>query len=283
MPIAIEPPYRRYQALLREGRLSVEGLWCVLRCGCRLELCGWTVLRLIVLLERDEEGELVTVKVQGEIAIARCLDCGGRWRLLPSDVLPGKWYSLAVIGHQVARYGTWRWSLRTVAWTLLGRGEGDRVPGHTTLHAWTEGLGAYALGRPAGEVPGGLPMARLLEETEARRPQVAVVRGQTREVDPRRYRSEPRRERLAAMAMVVAVAASATGLEAPASFTEWWRLTVVWWNSSLFVFRTGLSVTAAERSDQCGARRSRQRATHCRDRCPTRTRSPPGASSRSLS
>lgn len=283
MPIAIDPPYRRYEVLVREGRLSVEGVWCVRRCGCRLVLCRWTVLRLIVLLERDEDGELVTVKLQAEIAVARCLDCGGRWRVLPSDVLPRKWYSLAVIGHQVARYSTWRWSLRVVAWTLLGQGEVDRIPAHTTLHAWTEGLGAYALGRRAGEVPAGGPMARLLEETEARRPQVAAERRKTRDVDPRRYRSESRRERLVAVAMVVAVAASATGLEAPASFTEWWRLAVGWSSSSLFVFRTGVSRTAAEHGNRATDRRSRRRATDCRDRCPTRTRSPPGASSRSPS
>ena len=283
MPIAIDAPYRKYETLLREGRLNIEGLRCLRRCGWRLVLCGWTVLRLIVLLERDEYGELVTVELQACIGVARCLDCGGRWRVLPSDVLPRKWYSLAVIGYLVARYSSWLWSLRIVAWALLGAREYDRVPAHTTLHAWTEGLGAYALGRPAGELPDGVPMSRLLEETAARRPQVAEDRLRELEVDPRRYRSEPRRERLVAVAMVVAVAASATCLEAPTSFTEWRRLALLWSSSSVFAFRTGFSRTPAERGTHSSASRSRRTPSHRLDRCPTRTRSPPGASSRSHS
>jgi hypothetical protein len=283
MPIAIEAPYRRYETLLREGRLSVEGLRCLRRCGCCLVLCGWTVLRLIVLLERDEDGELVTVTVQASIGVARCLDCGGRWRVLPSDVLPRKWYSVAVIGHLVARYSSGLWSLRIVAWALLGAREYDRVPAHTTLHAWTEGLGAYALGRPAGELPDGVPLSRLLEETAAHRSLVVEDRLRELEVDPCRYRSEPRRERLVAGAMVVVVAASATGLEAPASLTEWRRFALVWSSSSVLVFRTGFSRTPVERGNRSRVPRSHPSPPRSRDRCPTRTRSPPGASSRSHS
>ena len=51
---------------------------------------------------------------------------------------------LDVIEHLAAEYAQGELSLRQVAWGQLG----DRTPAHTTLHGWTEGLGAHALGRP---------------------------------------------------------------------------------------------------------------------------------------
>ena len=39
--------------------------------------------------------------------------------------------------------------MRQVAWVQL---YGERTPEHTTLHGWTEGLGAWWLGRTIGEV-----------------------------------------------------------------------------------------------------------------------------------
>ncbi len=56
----------------------------------------------MILLERDEAGELHTVEVQADIALARCPCCGTRPRVLPYDVLPYERYTLAVIAEQVA-------------------------------------------------------------------------------------------------------------------------------------------------------------------------------------
>ena len=62
-------------------------------------------------------------------------------------------------------------SLREVVWSLAG----DRTPSHSTLHAWSEALGAYVLGREAGEVAGGTPHTALIQETEARVPEALDV------------------------------------------------------------------------------------------------------------
>ena len=123
--------------------------------GQALVLSRSRVTRGIVLLEPDDFGELHTVVVEAQIALARCPRCGTRPRVLPCDVLPRKRYALTVIGELSATYCTWRWGLRTVAWDLLG----ERTPSHATLHGWTQGLGAYALGLPGGEA-GGAPFSR---------------------------------------------------------------------------------------------------------------------------
>ena len=94
--------------------------------------------RPLVLLEPDDHGVLVTVSLPATIALARCTQCGARPRVLPCDALPRKTYGLAVIEHEMSKYGRGDRSLRDVAWTQLG----DRTPAHTTLHAWTEGFGA---------------------------------------------------------------------------------------------------------------------------------------------
>ncbi len=130
--------------------------------GCRaaslgepLVLSASTVSRGVVLLERDEFGELHSIDLQAAIVLARCPRCGTRTRVLPYDVLPYKQYSVALIAELASTYAKGSASLRSVAWDLLG----ERTPSHTTLHGWTEGLGAHALGLPGGEA-GGLPFSR---------------------------------------------------------------------------------------------------------------------------
>src|SRR5690606_23750786 len=124
--------------------------------------------RLLVLLEPDAFGVLVTIKLMIVVPIARCIRCGARVRVLPCDVLPRKVFGLAVIEYLTALYASGGRSLRCVAWSLLG----DRSPEHGTLHGWTEGLGAHALGRPGGDA-GGAPMSRFVAEAEAHLPEVA--------------------------------------------------------------------------------------------------------------
>jgi hypothetical protein len=105
--------------------------------GCRaaslgepLVLSTSIVSRGVVLLERDEFGELVSVDLQAAIVLARCPRCGTRTRVLPYDILPYKRYSVTVIAELASTYATGSASLRNVAWDLLG----ERTPSHTTLH-----------------------------------------------------------------------------------------------------------------------------------------------------
>ena len=115
------------------------------------------VSRGAILLERDEFGELHSVDLQAAIVLARCPRCGTRTRVLPYDILPYKQYSVVLIAELAGTYVTWSVSLRGVVWNLLG----ERTPSHTTLHGWTEGLGAHVLGLPGGEA-GGVPFSRFV-------------------------------------------------------------------------------------------------------------------------
>ncbi len=238
-------------------------------------LSGATVFRGLVLLERDEAGERVAEEVRARIALARCRCCGARWRVLPCDVIPRKQYSLAVMAEQMARYAEGGSSLREVAWNLLG----DRVPSHTTLHGWTEGLGAHVLGLPAGEA-GGLPFSRVLAEAEVRVPPVRPVWEAPYRVDRRRYRSEPRRERLTAVARFNALTRTITGREAPCGWVECRALITGWAGSCVWAFPSRLASTAIEHAGGADRRSWRPCPKKTPDRCPTRTRSPPGVSSK---
>jgi hypothetical protein len=124
-----------------------------------LVLSASTVSRGVVLLERDAFGELVSIDLQAAIVLARCPRCGTRTRVLPYDILPYKQYSVAVIAELASTYAKGSASLRSVAWDLLGA--------HTTLHGWSEGLGAHVLALPGGEV-GGVPFSRFVVEAQAR-------------------------------------------------------------------------------------------------------------------
>ena len=228
------------------------------------------------MLERDTYGELHTLEHQATIALARCLRCGTRSRVLPYDLLPYKRYSLPVITELVRTYATWSASLRGVVWELLG----EETPAHTTLHGWTEGLGAHALGLPGAEV-GGSPFSRFLVEAQARVAWVAPVVQTLFWVDERRYRSEARRERLAGVAMLLAVARLVVGALEANTLAQCRCLALRWSGSCVLVFPSRFPCTAIEHP--CGADRpeSRHPPPPRRDRCPTPTRSPPGASSKS--
>jgi len=234
-----------------------------------------TVTRGLVLLQRDESGELETVSKVATVAIGRCAQCKARCRVLPCDVLPRKTYGVAVIEHGVAQYSRGDRSLRQVAWSQLG----TRTPAHTTLHGWTEGLGAHALGRPGGDA-GGAPMSRFVADAKPRVPEVADAARADVHPDPRRYRSEPRRDRLAAVIGAMATLTLVAGLPHPRAIAECRRLALQWSSSSALEFPSCLSCTPFEHRDRSESPRSRAPSPRSRDRCPTSTRSPPGASSR---
>jgi len=243
-----------------------------------MRLTGSTVSRGLVLLEPDESGVLVMVRVDATIVLARCKRCGTRCRVLPCDALPRKSYGLAVIEHEVSAYGRGDQSLRQVAWRQLG----ERTPAHTTLHGWTEGLGAHALGRPGGDL-GGAPMSRLIAEAEPRVPAIVDALLTAPVPDPRRYRSEERRERLAAVMLAMTLMALIASRAHPHAMAECRRLSLSWSCVSVLEFPSRILGTAIEHRDRSEPARSRPSSPRTRDRCPTRTRSPPDASSRSPS
>lgn len=246
--------------------------------GGRLTLTPSRVTRGLVLLEPDDCDVLQTVKQDATVALARCIRCGTRTRVLPCDVLPRKTYGVAVIEHEVAAYSQGGRGLRQVAWHQLG----DRTPAHTTLHGWTEGLGAHALSRPGGDA-GGAPLSRLVAEAEPRVPAVRDALRAEVHPDPRRYRSEARRDRLAAVLRAMALVTAIAGKPHPQAMAECRRLALLWSGSSVLDFRARLSCTPFEHRDRSRRPRSRAPSERSRDRCPIRTRSPPGASSRSHS
>lgn len=244
--------------------------------GKPLELTETTVSRRLILLERDTEGERYTQEVHATLVLARCPCCGTRRRVLPYDVLPYKHYSLPVIAEQVTSYAKGGSSLREVAWDLLG----EPAPSYKTIHGWTEGLGAHALGLPGGDL-GGLPFAGVVSEAEARTPAAREVRQAFSAVDERRYRSEPRRERLAAVAQVGALVRALTVRDAPEGWAECRRLILMWTGWCAVLFPSRIFFTPITQGDRSDLRSSRSCAPQSQDRCPIRTRSPPGASNKS--
>jgi hypothetical protein len=193
------------------------------------------VTRGLVLLEPDASGVAEMVLLDATVALGRCRRCKKRSRVLPCDVQPRKTYGLAVIEHEVSEYARGERGLRQVAWGQLG----DRAPAHTTLFGWSEGLGAHALGRPGGDA-GGAPMSRLVAEAEARVPQAGFAMRMDAQPDPRRYRSEPRRDRLVAVIRTLAMVTVASGAPHPFALAECRRLALMWSDSSVLVFPSRL-------------------------------------------
>jgi hypothetical protein len=204
---------------------------------------------------------LQAVQVQADIAVACCRGCKRRFRVLPSNVLARKTYSVEVIEYGLAAYADGRRSLREVAWSILG----ERVPAHTTLHAWSEGLGAHVLGLPSGEVRGGALASRLLVESRSRARAIEPLLTHDFPVDPRRARSPERRERLGATRRILALAEAVTGNLPPYALARWRRLALRWSNTCALLFRTGIRCTAMEHRTRRDGRGSRSPPTRSPD------------------
>jgi hypothetical protein len=233
-----------------------------------LELTQTVVVRGVWVLEKDEQGIVTVVKLQMRIALARCPVCKRRFRILPADILPYKHYSLAVIEHSVHLYNQGYLSLRAVVWDGF---YGEYAPSHTTLHAWSEGLGAYWSGRCFGEVAYALPASRIVAELEIRIPEIAPLHSIPVLVNPQRCRSLQRRERLEACRRFEKICMMISWC-----FCELNRLIVSWGTSFGFGFRTGITSTPFERINSADmipcAKPMRKEAAAC----PIRGRSPPG-------
>jgi hypothetical protein len=233
------------------------------------------VQRGLVLLTQDEFGAARMDRVEATIALCRGLKCGGRWRVLPCDVLAHKTFNLSAIESLAARYAKGDRSLRAVVGSTLG----ERTPAHTTLHGWTEGIGAHVLGRPP-RATSRVPFTRLLAESEKHVPALAGV-DRRPEVDPRRYRSDARHDRLQAMAFVLAAALVVTCVVGPGSLTAWRRLAVTWLAASALGFGSRISCTSFEQVDLFDRQRCAPQREERAEKCRVRTRSPPSGSSRS--
>ena len=231
-----------------------------------------TVSRVLFVIEVDEHDYHNVEKINATIALARCPVCGRRCRVLPSDVLPHKRYSLPVIERAVSLYNRGDLSLRNVVRDEL---YGEHDISHTILHGWTEGLGAYLLGRSAGEVADALPASRVLSDLEAHHPQMSSLRETPLRINPTRHRSEGRRERLEAckrFELYCGVIDAKDGW----MFGELNRLILSWSNSCGFGFRSEIRCTAFEQADAAVVVRDLQNAKKEVLKCPIRGRSPTG-------
>jgi hypothetical protein len=243
-----------------------------------------------VLLFRDGSGQQTAARRTLSIALARCRACKGRFRVLPADVLPHKRYGLAVIVSLTSAHVEANKPLRHVAWTThLGQ-----TPVHSTLHAWTEGLGAFVLGRAFGSMPRAYPFQAIMAATTARWSTLASVEFEDSPIDPLRYRTPARCERLGAAGKLLTIARAVIAVALPellggqTPLCEWRKLTTDLGLPAPFGFRAGLTFhgeitcTPFERRIDRD-RESPQLVQQTGDfLCETRTRSPPSASSRSL-
>jgi hypothetical protein len=226
------------------------------------------------MLEKDDYDIDTVVERQVKIALVRCPICKSRWRVLPADILPHKLYTLPVIELAVNLYNRGDLSLRQVAWDQL---YGERTPEHTTLHAWTEGLGAYWLGRRIGEVAFSVPATRILAELEIRFSQVKSLHSIPVWINPKRYRSQGRCERLQACKRFEIIS-TMLDVKNTCKFVELNRLIVSWGNSFGLGFRTGICCTPIEHIDLTDVRSWLQISTKEQLSCPIHGRSPPGDS-----
>ena len=230
------------------------------------------VNRTAFILEKDDFGIDKVVKCEAKIALARCVLCKSRYRVLPADFLPYKLYSLPVIELAVNLYNRGNFSLHQVVWDQL---YGEHNPRRSTLHAWTEGLGAFCLGRPIGEVATALPATRIMAEFTIRFPSMKSFSSIPVSINPQRYRSQARQERLEACKRFETVC---TVIDANSSwkFSELNRLMVSWGNSYGFGFRTGICCTPVEHIHSADMLPWRQTSKKEQFSCPIHGRSPPG-------
>lgn len=285
-------PENSYPVLRQQGRLVEQLLGVPCPRGQKacasadrlpsLVLTASTVSRRVKLLRYDPYAMLTVVAERIVLALARCRVCKGRFRVLPSDIAPRKHYGLCVIEHTVKKYGKGDQALHYVVCELYGN-----TPAHTTLHAWTEGMGAYAQGRAAGEVGGAIPAARAVAEAKSRYPELPAEEQKPVEVNPARYRSDGRRERLAACTRFLGLAAALVAHadialnEVGSSLVEWSRLVLLFCHSSPIVFRTGRRSTPFEHALARPERSSSSTTQEEEPACKIRTRSRSFATSRS--
>ena len=226
------------------------------------------------MLEKDDYGIDTVVERKVKIALVKCPICKSRYRVLPADIVPYKLYSLPVIELAISLYNRGDLSLRQVAWDQL---YGEHTPEHTTLHGWTEGLGAWWLGRTIGEVAFSVPATRIQAELEIRFSQVKSLHSIPVRINPRRYRSQGRCERLQACKRFEIIS---TTLDSQNTWKwcELNRLIIIWGNWFGLGFKTGICCTPIEHSVSTDMRLWLKISKKEPLSCPIHGRSPPGDS-----
>ena len=281
IPITIALTYDTYSSLYSQGLL--DSYLCETTCPkhphdcCSLdplELTNSSVDRTAFILEKDDYGIDTVIERKVKIALARCPICKCRCRVLPADILPYKLYSLPVIELAVCLYNRGDLSLRQVAWEQL---YGERTPEHTTLHGWSEGLGAYCLGRGIGEVSFAVPATRIVAELEMRFSQIKSWQSIPVWINPQRYRSLGRLERLQACKRFEIIT-KMLKVKNAWKFVELNRLIVSWGNLFGLGFKTGICCTPIEHVDCTNVRSWLKITTEEQLLWPIRGRSPPGDS-----
>jgi hypothetical protein len=281
IPITIPVTYNTYARLYSQGLLA--SYLCEIRCpkyphDCgsqqpppALEQTNTSVDRSALLLEKDDYDIDTVVKHTLKIVLVKCPLCKSRYRLLPADILPHKLYSLPVIELCVSLYNRGDLSLRQVVWGQL---YGEHTPEHTTLHGWTEGLAAWWLGRPIAEVAFSVPATRVLAELQIRFAQTSSLHSIPVGINPQRYRSQGRCERLQACKRFEIISAI-FGVKTPYKFCELNRLIISWGNWFGLGFKTGICCTAIELIDSTDVRSWRKIFPKEPLSCQIHGRSPP--------
>jgi hypothetical protein len=284
IPITIALTYNTYSSLYSQGLLDsylsetscpkYPHDCCSQGPPIALELTRSTVDRTVFILEKDDYGIDTVVEATVKIVLVRCPLCKSRYRLLPADILPRKLYTLPVIELAVSLYNRGDLSLRQVAWAQL---YGEHTPVHTTLHGWTEGLGAWWLGRTVGEVGFSVPATRIVAELELRFPQVKSWHSIPVWISPERYRSPGRLERLKACKRFEIIGTKLE-LKNTWKFVELNRLIINWGNWFGLGFKTAIGCTPIEHPVFTDMRLWLKIANKEPLSCPTHGRSPPGDS-----
>ncbi len=262
-----------YAARLESGSLLSAQVLCPRCRSAWLQQSGRCVCRPVVLLRILPDGHRRLELHTFDCALAWCRSCKHRPRILPACVLPRKRYGLRIQEFAVDLHVGGA-SLRQVAWREFA----GNTFAHSTLHAWTEGAGSWALGREPGTVPRSATVAQVAAEAESRFPEARQLKRDDGEIDPERCRSLARRERLLACVWLVALAVLTAGSmpRLLAGFVEWTRA------CHGFSFRTGRSCTRTEHVIQQQVPPSPPGlVSRGENKWPTRGRSPPGAGSRS--
>ena len=274
MPITLSIRHLAYARLLAQGGLGdlLAMLRCP-RCNRCFKLTGRRLRRPLVVM-RDGRCYLLEDFV---VAQAACVRCGYSQRLLPADVLAGKRYSIDVYEAAALAYLERPGGLRQAVRSL-----GFYAPDFTTLHGWLGGLGGYATGLTTPQ--GAVPAEALLEETRRRvLPDLNERWRQSAPVDPRRHRSERRREELEGVVRLLriatAVALANGGPPTAGALTSWIVLTIGWFGVAAISWSarragTWIQPRAKRRAIGFGPRKPKPEDTPCR----TRSRSPPSDS-----
>ena len=235
----------------------------------------------------DGEGRLIPEEMR--VPLVRC-DGGGtrHWhRVLPCEIQRLKTYSTPSMELTMRHYRGGKVGLRAAVKALPKPGQapdGKPVvrPNYTTLWRWLGGVGQYGRGREtrAGALPFGVVRRETVRHGYPQLPEVWRCRV---EVPEERHQPGPRGEELEYALRVLRTASALFPKEA-FPVTAWsglmlgfgFVMALGWWTAKV---KTRIQLPLPE--DGLVGFPSAPKPPRKEERCPTRTRSPPGASSRS--